>query len=161
MHGTVPIDGRGSRGVPSKVALIATIPLSLLPSLGSAQIISTSVPRVVTQVTAGDQDKTFAIHLMASPFSKWHYNEIVGGNIGDSEFSTLASSRVLPTPIFCSPARASSNSGAKSASVSAGGTTRSETSFTISASTHSTATLTSSTTRRAGSRAISNSQKGM
>lgn len=85
MHESVLLGGCGSRGVGRIAALVATVALSLLPSPSSAQIISTSIPRLETAGAPGEEKK-FAIHLMASPFSKWHYNEIVAGNIGDSEF---------------------------------------------------------------------------
>jgi hypothetical protein len=45
----------------------------------SAQIISTSIPKAET---SGPQsaEKTFAVHFLAAPVSKWHYNEIVAAD---------------------------------------------------------------------------------
>src|SRR5215471_21661755 len=51
--------------------------LTALPA--SAQIISTSIPQAETS-GAQAAEKKFAVHVMGAPVSKWHYNELVGGD---------------------------------------------------------------------------------
>lgn len=63
------------------IAACAMGALWLVPVPASAQIISTSIPRAETGVQA--EEKKFALHVMASPLSKWRYNEIVAGGWED------------------------------------------------------------------------------
>jgi hypothetical protein len=64
--------------VRSAIAGVALSALWLGVVPASAQIISTSIPRAETGAQAAE--KKFALHVMASPFSKWRYNEIVAAD---------------------------------------------------------------------------------
>jgi hypothetical protein len=62
-------------------SLSLAVGLCLLATSASAQIISVSVPRdaATSATTAGE--KKFAVHVMASPMSKWKYNEFAGAAV--------------------------------------------------------------------------------
>lgn len=56
-----------------------TLGLLLIAVPASAQIITTSIPLAESSTAGGNaaaQEKKFAIHFMASPASKWRYNEL-------------------------------------------------------------------------------------
>ena len=62
-------------------AIIAT---NIVPATASAQLIATSIPKVESAPSgsaAPAPEKKFALHLMASPTSKWKYNELAGGAV--------------------------------------------------------------------------------
>jgi hypothetical protein len=65
--------------------LSLAVGLCLLASTASAQIISVSVPRDASTASATPVgEKKFAVHVMASPMSKWKYNEFAGAALEDS-----------------------------------------------------------------------------
>jgi hypothetical protein len=67
--------------------VVALLAFFLGAAPASAQIISTSIPKAETP-GAQAQEKTFAFHVMGSPFSKWHYNEIVAADWTDNPNNT-------------------------------------------------------------------------
>lgn len=69
-------DGR-TRVIRRAIAAAALSALWMGVAPASAQIISTSIPKADAAGQA--QEKKFALHVMASPLSKWRYNEIVAG----------------------------------------------------------------------------------
>lgn len=62
--------------------MLSCLGVCALAAPASAQIIATSIPREDTG-GAGAAEKKFALHLMASPFSKWRYNELL---LGQTQF---------------------------------------------------------------------------
>jgi hypothetical protein len=69
-----------------------------LAAPASAQIIATSIPGEGAAGGGTGSGKRFALHLMASPVSKWRYNELIGGVLDRGDRIFLDSGVFTGTP---------------------------------------------------------------
>jgi len=75
---------------------LAGLGVLALAGPASAQIIATSIPLEGGSGPGGGAEKRFALHLMASPLSKWTYNEVATGATLNAAGDTL----LIDTGVF-------------------------------------------------------------